>query len=72
VSYGLNATTPTSIDSVTFTISPTTTSLVKVKAGTAGSWKTCANAAGSVTCDYSASPINIGATLDNLEVVAVQ
>jgi hypothetical protein len=72
VSYTLTAADPTTIDTLTFTIAPTTTSVVKVKAGTTGSWKTCANASGSITCDYSAAPISVGAVLDQLTVVAVQ
>ena len=72
VSYTLTAADPTTIDTLTFTIAPTTTSVVKVKAGTTGSWKTCSNSSGSITCDYSAAPISVGAVLDQLTVVAVQ
>lgn len=72
VSYTLTAADPTTIDTLTFTIAPTTTSVVEVKAGSTGSWKTCANASGAITCDYSAAPISVGAVLDQLTVVAVQ
>jgi spermidine/putrescine-binding protein len=72
VSYTLTAADPTTIDTLTFTVAPTTTSVVKVKAGTTGSWKTCVNSSGSITCDYSAAPISVGAVLDQLTVVAVQ
>jgi hypothetical protein len=72
VNYTLNAADPTTLDTLTFTIAPTTTSTVKVKAGTTGSWKTCTNTAGAISCDYSAAPISVGAVLDQLTVVAVQ
>lgn len=72
LSYVLTAADPTTVDTLTFTIAPTTTSVVKVKAGTTGSWKTCANSSGSITCDYSAAPIGVGAVLDQITVVAVQ
>ncbi|MGZ8716418.1 MAG: hypothetical protein ACXWYO_04830 [Gaiellaceae bacterium] len=72
LTYALTAADPNTIDTLTFDISPTTTSVVKVKAGTTGSWKTCANAAGAITCDYSAAPIGVGAVLDEITVVAVQ
>jgi hypothetical protein len=69
ISYTL-ASDPTTIDTVTFTISPTTAATVKVKGGTAGPWKTCANSSGTITCDYSAAPISLAA-IDQLTVVAV-
>ena len=72
VAYTLTAANPTTLDTLTFTISPTTTSVVKVKAGSAGTWKTCTNTAGAVSCDYSAAPISVAATLDQLNVVATQ
>jgi hypothetical protein len=72
ISYTLNAADPTTLDTLTFTIAPITTSVVKVQAGSTGSWKTCANSSGSITCDYSAAPISVGAVLDQLTVVAVQ
>lgn len=72
LSYTLTAADPTTIDTLTFDISPTTTSTVKVQTGTTGSWKTCTNAAGAVTCDYTAAPVSVGAVLDQLTVVAVQ
>ncbi len=72
LSYTLTAADPNTIDTLTFTIAPTTTSVVKVKAGSTGSWKTCTNLSGSITCDYSAAPISVGAVLDQITVVAVQ
>lgn len=72
LTYTLTAADPNTIDTLTFDIAPTTTSVVKVKAGSTGSWKTCANSSGSITCDYSAAPIGVGAVLDQITVVAVQ
>ena len=46
VAYGLNATTPTNLDSVTFTIAPTTATTVKAQLAAAGTWYTCSNVAG--------------------------
>jgi hypothetical protein len=72
LTYTLTAADPNTIDTLTFDIAPTTTSVVKVMAGSTGSWKTCANSSGSITCDYSAAPIGVGAVLDQITVVAVQ
>jgi len=71
VAYTLNATTPTNIDSVAFTISPTTTSAVKIQLAPAGSWYSCVNVSGSVTCATTSPQATVlGAT--QLTVVAVQ
>jgi spermidine/putrescine-binding protein len=72
LTYTLTAADPNTIDTLTFDVAPITTSVVKVKAGSTGSWKTCANSSGSITCDYSAAPISVGAVLDQITVVAVQ
>jgi hypothetical protein len=71
VAYTLNATTPTNIDSVAFTISPTTTSAVKIQLAAAGTWYSCANASGSVTC-ATTSPQATVVAATQLTVVAVQ
>jgi hypothetical protein len=71
IAYTLNATTPTNLDAVTFTIAPTTASVVKIQLAAAGSWYTCANAAGSVTCNTT-SPQATVAAATNLTVVATQ
>lgn len=71
VAYTLNATTPTNIDSVAFTISPTTTSAVKVQLAAAGSWYSCVNTSGSVTCATTAPQATVVAATQ-LTVVAVQ
>jgi hypothetical protein len=71
IAYTLNATTPTNLDAVAFTIAPTTASVVKIQLAAAGSWYTCANAAGSVTCNTT-SPQATVAAATNLTVVATQ
>ena len=71
IAYTLNATTPTNLDAVTFTIAPTAASVVKIQLAAAGSWYTCANAAGSVTCNTT-SPQATVAAATNLTVVATQ
>lgn len=71
IAYTLNATTPTNLDQVAFTIAPTTAAVVKIQLAAAGSWYTCANAAGSVTCNTT-SPQATVAAATNLTVVATQ
>ncbi len=71
VVYGLNATTPTNLDSVKFTIAPATASTVKVQLAAAGTWYTCTNAAGSVTCSTITPQASVAAATQ-LTVVATQ
>ncbi len=71
VAYGLNATTPTNLDQVTFTIAPTTASSVKAQLAAAGTWYTCSNTAGAVTCNTT-SPQATVAAATQLTVVATQ
>jgi hypothetical protein len=71
VAYNLNASTPTNLDSVNFTISPATATSVKIQLVTAGSWYTCTNTAGAVTCPTT-SPQATAATATALNVVASQ
>ena len=71
VAYTLNAVTPTNLDQVAFTIAPTAASSVKVQLAAGGSWYTCANAAGSVTCNTTAPQATVVAATQ-LTVVAVQ
>lgn len=70
VSYTLNAADPSKVDHIAFDLNPTSAATVKVKAGSAGSWTTCTNTAGSVDCDYSGAPIDLQ-PIDELDVVAV-
>jgi len=71
VAYNLDATTPTNLDSVSFTISPTTASTVKVQLASGGSWYTCTNTSGSVSC-ATTSPQATAAAATALNVVASQ
>ena len=69
IDYTLNATTPTNLDAVTFTIAPTSASTVKVRLAAAGSWYSCTNTAGSVSCATTSPQATVsGAT--QLTVVA--
>ena len=71
VAYSLNSTTPTNLDQVAFTIAPTTATTLKVQLAAAGSWYTCTNTAGSVTCNTT-SPQATAAAATQLTVVAAQ
>jgi hypothetical protein len=71
IAYTLNATTPTNLDQVAFTIAPAAATTVKVQLAAAGSWYTCANAAGSVTCSTTA-PQATAVAATQLTVVAAQ
>lgn len=71
VAYGLNATTPSNIDSVSFTLNPVAAATVKVQLVTAGSWYACTNTAGSVTCATTSPQATVSAA-NNLTVLAVQ
>ncbi len=70
VSYTLNATNPQNVDQVAFTISPTT-GTVKVQLVSSGSWYSCSNSSGSVTC-ATTSPQATAAGVNQLTVVAAQ
>jgi hypothetical protein len=71
VTYTLNATNPQNLDQVAFTISPTTTATVKVQLVSGGSWYSCTNSSGSVTCNTT-SPQATAASANQLTVVAAQ
>jgi hypothetical protein len=63
IGYTLDNTTPTNLDAVTFTITPAAASQVKVQLAAGGAWYTCANAAGSVTCNTTSPQATVaGAT----------
>lgn len=71
VSYTLNATSPQNIDQVAFTISPSTATTVKARLSSSGSWYSCTNTAGSVSCATTSPQATVsGAT--SLDVVAAQ
>lgn len=71
IAYTLNSTTPTNLDQVAFTIAPTAASTVKVQLAAAGSWYSCTNTAGSVTCNTT-SPQATAAGATQLTVVAAE
>ncbi len=71
VVYSLNATNPQNLDQVAFTLSPTATTTVKVQLASGGSWYSCTNTAGSVTC-ATTSPQATVAAATQLTVVAVE
>jgi hypothetical protein len=71
VVYNLNAANPSNLDSVAFTIAPTTATTVKVQLAAAGTWYTCTNTAGSVSCATTA-PQATAAAATALNVVASQ
>lgn len=69
VAYGLNASTPTNIDTVTFTISPATATTVKAQVATGGTWYSCTNTTGSVSCATTSPQLTV-ATAATLNAVA--
>jgi hypothetical protein len=69
VAYNLNATTPTNIDSVSFSINPTTASTVKAQLASGGQWYQCTNTTGSVSC-ATTSPQATVSTASQLTVIA--
>ena len=71
VAYNLNASTPTNIDSVSFTISPATATTVKVQLASGGSWYACTNTSGSVSCATTSPQATVSATT-SLNLVATQ
>ena len=71
IAYTLNATTPTNLDQVAFTIAPAAATTVKVQLAAAGSWYSCTNTAGSVTCNTT-SPQATAVAATQLTVVAAQ
>jgi hypothetical protein len=69
VGYTLNSANPANIDAVTFTINPATATTVKAQLVAAGSWYSCTNTSGAVSC-ATTSPQMTVATAATLNVVA--
>jgi hypothetical protein len=68
VAYTLNGSNPGNIDSVSFTISPTSAGTVRIKLVAAGStWYNCTNSSGSVSCTTTGASVS---SADQLRVVA--
>ncbi len=69
IAYGLNATVPTDIDTVTFDISPAAAGTVKAKL--AGNWYACTNTAGAISCATTSPQVTVS-PLTDLEALTVQ
>jgi hypothetical protein len=70
-SYTINAVNPLNVDAVTFTITPSTATLVKAQIATGGTWYSCTNTSGSVSC-ATTSPQATTLAANALNVVASQ
>jgi hypothetical protein len=71
VTYTPNGSNPANIDSVSFTISPSTAGTVEIQLVSGGAWYTCSNSSGSVTCATTSPQATAGAA-NSLNVVAGQ
>ena len=71
VTYAPNGSNPANIDSVSFTINPATASTVKAQLVSGGSWYSCSNTAGSISCGTTSPQATAGAA-NSLNVVASQ
>ena len=73
VKYNLNASNPSNIDSVTFTLdsTPVAGSTLKAQLAPAGSWYSCTNVATAVTCAVTSPQATVVAAT-NLRVVIAQ
>lgn len=72
VTYNLNASNPAQVDSVGLTLNPTTATSVKVNLNSATpAWTSCTGSGASWTCDFGGTPQTV-ASMDYLEVVAVE
>ena len=70
ITYGLNASMPQFIDSVTFTLTPATAASVNIRLD--GSWYSCSSG-GSITCTTTSPQAQAASAWNtNLTVVAVQ
>jgi hypothetical protein len=70
VAYNLNSSNPNNIDSVDFTIAPTSAGTVKIQVVNGGTWYTCTNSSGSVSCDTTVGTQATVAPANQLTVVA--
>jgi hypothetical protein len=71
VVWNQNATTPTDVDSLTFDISPASATDVRVQLESGGSWYSCTNTAGAVTCNTT-SPQATAVAPTQLTVTATE
>lgn len=70
VTYTLNAANSSNIDALNFSISPSSATSVKAQVASGGTWYTCTNTAGAVTCPTT-SPQLTASTPTTLNVVAI-
>jgi hypothetical protein len=71
VSYTLDVNNPRNVSQVAFTISPTNPRVIEARLNNSGSWYSCTNSSGSVTC-ATTSPAEPATSANNLTVVATQ
>ena len=71
IHYNLNATNPSNVDSVTFTLdtAPAATSTLKAQLVSGGSWYSCTNSGANVTCATTSPQATVLAT-NQLRVIA--
>jgi archaellin len=69
ISYNQNAANPGNIDSVAFTIAPAAAGTVSIQLVSGGSWYSCTNSSGSVSCTTT-SPQATASAASSLNVVA--
>jgi hypothetical protein len=69
ISYNQNASNPGNIDSVGFTIAPAAAGSVSIQLVSGGSWYSCTNSSGSVSC-ATTSPQATASAASSLNVVA--
>lgn len=72
IAYGLNSTNPQNLDQVSFTIAPAGAGTVKVQLASGGTWYSCTNTAGAVTCNTTVGTQATVAAATQLTVVATQ
>lgn len=70
VAYSLNATNPQNIDTVAFTIAPTSAGTVKIQLASGGAWYSCTNTTGSVSCNTTVGTQATVSPATQLTVVA--
>lgn len=71
VSYTLDVNNPRDVAQVAFTISPANPRVVEARLFNAGSWYSCTNSSGNVTC-ATTSPVVAATSANSLTVVATQ
>src|SRR5439155_1712975 len=69
ITYNQNASNPCNIDSVAYTITPAAAGTVSVQLVSGGSWYSCTNTSGSVSC-ATTSPQATASAASSLNVVA--